>query len=418
MKRSTTISATVLFLITGFIGCNQSKPQSEGFITVDVTATYPKKDLILQDFMDVEYIPLETNKEFLTSGYVQAIGKNIIIVRNINQAGADIFIFDRKGKGLRKINRMGQGNGEYTFITGTITLDEDNDEIFVNCGGLRKVFVYDVFGNFKRSLNYMVGGKESGRFKNDIIYDPIYNFDQDNLICQDCTSGRNFFGQGTNGTRDEDLESRNIFWIISKRDGSVSKEIKIPFEKKIFQLVFSSAGIGKVSNMGIISYRDRWILVEPSADTIYSYSTDHKITPFIVRTPSVQSMDPEVFLFPGVITDRYCFMQTVKKEYKETEPRSKLLETELVYDRQEKKIFEYVVYNDDFTNKRPIKNLVDEILTLNVLNNDDIAFVEKIEANELVEAYERGELNGKLKEIAATLDEESNPIIMLAKYKK
>ena len=28
------------------------------------------------------------------------------------------------------------------------------------------------------------------------------------------------------------------------------------------------------------------------------------------------------------------------------------------------------------------------------------------------------ELNGKLKEIAATLDEESNPIIMLAKYKK
>ena len=50
--------------------------------------------------------------------------------------------------------------------------------------------------------------------------------------------------------------------------------------------------------------------------------------------------------------------------------------------------------------------------------NGDMAFVEKIEANELVEAYERGELNGKLKEIAATLDEESNPIIMLAKYKK
>ena len=32
--------------------------------------------------------------------------------------------------------------------------------------------------------------------------------------------------------------------------------------------------------------------------------------------------------------------------------------------------------------------------------------------------HERGELNGKLKEIAATLDEESNPVIMLAKYKK
>ncbi|WP_446784808.1 hypothetical protein [Macellibacteroides fermentans] len=40
MKRSTTISEAILFMISGFIGYNQSKPKSEGFITVDVTATY------------------------------------------------------------------------------------------------------------------------------------------------------------------------------------------------------------------------------------------------------------------------------------------------------------------------------------------------------------------------------------------
>ena len=40
MKRSTTISEALLFMISGFIGYNQSKPKSEGFITVDVTATY------------------------------------------------------------------------------------------------------------------------------------------------------------------------------------------------------------------------------------------------------------------------------------------------------------------------------------------------------------------------------------------
>jgi hypothetical protein len=39
-------------------------------------------------------------------------------------------------------------------------------------------------------------------------------------------------------------------------------------------------------------------------------------------------------------------------------------------------------------------------------------------AYELVEAYEKGGLKGKLKEIAAELNEESNPVIMLAKYKK
>lgn len=89
-----------------------------------------------------------------------------------------------------------------------------------------------------------------------------------------------------------------------------------------------------------------------------------------------------------------------------------------MYDRQEKKISEYTVYNDDFTNKRPVKNLVDEILTLTVVNNNEIAFMEKIEAYELIEAYGEGKLKGKLKEIAAELDEDSNPVIMLAKHKK
>jgi hypothetical protein len=90
--------------------------------------------------------------------------------------------------------------------------------------------------------------------------------------------------------------------------------------------------------------------------------------------------------------------------------------TDLVYDRQEKAIYEYAVYNDDFTNKKPV-NMVFRDITL--INNNEIAFMQRLEAYELVEAYGKGELKeGKLKEIAATLDEESNPVIMLAKYKK
>jgi|GEM_PF-2332486 hypothetical protein len=50
--------------------------------------------------------------------------------------------------------------------------------------------------------------------------------------------------------------------------------------------------------------------------------------------------------------------------------------------------------------------------------NSDIALWQKYEALDLVDDLEKGELKGKLKDIAATLDEESNPVIMLAKYKK
>jgi hypothetical protein len=50
--------------------------------------------------------------------------------------------------------------------------------------------------------------------------------------------------------------------------------------------------------------------------------------------------------------------------------------------------------------------------------NGGIVFWQKIESFELVESYEKGELKGKLKEIAAELDAEDNPVIMLVKNKK
>ncbi len=74
-----TILAIILF---GMAGCGGNKQPTDDFLTVDVTASYPKKELILQDFMDVEYIPLETNDEFLNKGFVQDIDEKIILVTN------------------------------------------------------------------------------------------------------------------------------------------------------------------------------------------------------------------------------------------------------------------------------------------------------------------------------------------------
>ncbi|MDR3141599.1 MAG: 6-bladed beta-propeller, partial [Tannerellaceae bacterium] len=128
MKRIKTILAVILLAVLA--GCGENKQSDGDLIIVDVSKSYPEKELILQDFMDVEYIALETNDEFLTQGSVQDAGKEYLLVINRNNDG-DIFIFDRKtGKGVRKINRQGQGAEEYAGING-ITLDETNGEIFV-----------------------------------------------------------------------------------------------------------------------------------------------------------------------------------------------------------------------------------------------------------------------------------------------
>ena len=58
----------------------QRQAGNDDIITVDVRKSYSqKKELILQDFMDVEYVKLETNDVFLHQGIVMDIGKRFIV---------------------------------------------------------------------------------------------------------------------------------------------------------------------------------------------------------------------------------------------------------------------------------------------------------------------------------------------------
>ena len=384
MKRVNVILAIIL-LMTGCGGNHKSGNESESFITVDVSTRYPQKEIILQDIMDVEYISLETNDEFLCQGVVQDIGDEMILVIN-NIPDGDIFIFDRNGNGVRKINRKGQGGEEYIDISSVI-LDEENGEIFVNDYGFgHKIHVYDLFGKFKRSFKYREG----------ISYDKVYNYDTDNLICHHTESSSS---------------SSQTISIISKRDGSTTKEIIIPIDqvKKATTIKLPQFMVGLWHFYHSMRfYQNDWILTEHSADTLYRYLPDGSMSPFIVRVPSITSMSPEVFLFPCVLTERYYFMQNFKKGNDEG-----YTTTELVYDKQEKTIFESVVYNGDYSNKSLIS--MSRYLMQAAIVNNDVAFWHKLEAFELVEAYEKGLLKGKLKEVASSLKEEDNPVIMIVK---
>jgi hypothetical protein len=394
MKHTLTIWIIILFIITGYGGCKQSGSQSDELIIVDVTASYPKKELILQDFMDVEYIPLETTDEFITQGLLLDVGKKFVIVKNRTNDG-NIFIFDRTGKGQRKINRKGQGGEEYMNYL-RVCLDEDKDEIFVNDYLSQKIMVYDLEGNFKRSFQHKEG----------LMYGDVYNFNRENLICHDFIND--------NHTSLTPINAGQSFMIISKQDGSITKEIQIPFKEKkstVVKVKDESSGMTYAYNPSTVHplapFFDSWILVDVSADTLYRYSPDYTMQPFVARTPSIQSMNPEEFLFVSLFTDRYYFMEAVKKDLSSGEFPG----TDLLYDKQEKALFRYTVYNDDYSNKEKA------FLKSRPVNNE-IPCRQILEAPDLVKAYEKGQLKGQLKEIAAGLNEESNPVIMLLKHKK
>ena len=380
---------TILLLV--MTSCGSDNASTDGFITVDVTkSSYsPKKELILQDFMDVEYIPLETNDEFINQGYVQAVGEKYIIVTNYRKDG-DIFVYNRNGKAIRKINHKGQGGKEYISFR-TITLDEENNELFVNDHYAKKIVVYDLEGNFKRSFKQNDKGKS-------LFYWEIFNYDKENLICYD------------------ELNEEIPFLLISKQDGSITKEIKVPFkEKKVFiQLLKYEGGIrtaGPGNYSRITPFKGNWILLEPSSDTIYTLMPDCSLRPFIAKTPPVHTLDPEFYLILKLVSDRYYFMESIKNVY-DFRKEEGFPKTYFVYDTQEKDFFSYIIYNGDYSYKRELY-----MVMFTPINAKGELWA-TIDAFELCRDYEKGKLKGKLKDIAAKLGEDDNRVIMLVKPKK
>ena len=388
MKNLILIEIIILLVMTG-CGGNSS---TNSLVTVDVTkSSYsPKKELVLQDFMDVEYIPLETNDEFINQGKVQAVGEKYIIVTNYSRDG-DIFVYDRNGKAIRKINRKGQGGEEYISFF-NVVLDEKNEELFVNDSYATKIKVYDLEGNFKRSFNQKSEKKS--------FYVDMFDYDKENLICYDMF---NF-----------DIP----FFLVSKRGGSITKEIKVPFkEKKLFHIVIrkpdgvvtASAGPGPYSS--IFPLGKNWLLYEASSDTIYTLMPDFSLHPFIARTPSIHTMDPEIYPVLRLVSDRYYFMESVKNVYdfrkQEGFPR-----TYFVYDTKENDFFSYITYNGDYTSKKELY-----MVMFTPINSKGELWA-TLDAFELCKDYEDGKLKGKLKEVASKLGEDDNRVIMLVKPKR
>lgn len=360
--------------------------EADSLVTIDMGATYPKKTLVVQDFLDVEYVPLETNDEFVTQGYVRALGEKYIAVQNYANDG-NIYLFDRHtGKALRRINRKGQGGEEYVNIT-DVVLDEAADELYINDTGSKRIQVYDMSGQYKRSLPYAEG----------CSYTSMFGYDEDYLIAYDLT---------IYGRAGESRDKPYYHVLISKQDGSVVG-IPIPFDKIKAPVVKS----GEMSVMGpaytIIPNRGRWLLAETSTDTVYNYTRETGLKPFIVHIPTSR---PERLLSIGTMTDRYYFLRSLKLEYDFTTWRGFPV-TDWVYDTLDKKVYEVNVLNGDFTNE----SYVD--LMQNPVNGGRVAAYGLLSADGLVDAYQKGHLKeGPLKESAAKLEVEDNPVLMVMKY--
>ena len=381
MKRFYTITlllASMLLSCGGGKGEAQKQKVSDGLWTFDVTKEYPTKEIYIQDIADVDYIPLETNDSILWRGReVLYLDDDYIVGANRNNG---VYFHDGKGKALNMFNKMGQGPKEYLDMY-KVQYDKKSDEIYIN--DMFKYYVYDKEGNFKRSFQ----GIE------DKLYSRIEQFfilNEDELI---------------------QYNYNNHYTRVSRLTGEHLGDIKLGVADSTTTLRF------KKNNMifnTIVSHftkdKEGYIITSFSSDTTYLLTSNLQLKPIGVRIPPVSSQDVPVFLLPVKNTPRYYFMSTIKKE--DSFPTKAYM-----MDKKTNQIYYLKDYfkNKDYIGLKVHLDMFGPAVLANLPNN---VCVQSLNITKLCEAYEEGKLSGKLKDIAANLKEDDNPVLMIIKFRE
>ena len=395
MKRKIYSAAMLLALLS--TACGSGNKEASELPQIDVNTNYPEKEICLQDVAEVSYVALETTDDVLLDGdaVVEVLSSEGIVCVSDNK----VYMFQPDGKLRSMLDKKGEGPGEYHYLSYT-DVDWERKEIYVHNETHKAVFVYSLDGAFKHQYDVDVIIRQKD----------MLNDRQGHLI---------FYREYTGGVVKGQIEPYRPLVRMSLEDGKVdslawqkqyhiNKEVKAKFGDRYLTMVLPVPALTRLGDEAFVS--------EVSSDTIYRLKGDN-LEPFIARTPSVQDEDCKYLLYLQGITPRHYLLRFQTKV---------VGESNTVGDR--------VYYNDAVT-----KSVIYEPSTGNVFipkfcNRDHASQVSydgltfngcdahtaylKLEAFELIEALEAGELSGELKTIAEGLKEDDNPVLMVVKFKE
>ena len=144
-------------------------------------------------------------------------------------------------------------------------------------------------------------------------------------------------------------------------------------------------------------------------DTIYAVK-DKQWAPIAVKVNRLTPQNSVIMTEVCMRTDNYMLLATNDKGLMTKVPRY------LLYDRASGKTETIAWFNRDGVSKEETLNGLLPTSSRSVLPANTMRFA--YSANFLVEKYGKGELSGRLKEIASQLDVEDNMVVVLVKFKK
>lgn len=388
MKRIVYSVALALALLS--VGCSEARQNASVLPQIDMNSDFPKKEIILQDIAEVSYIPLETTSEILFEGSIVEFSENGIVVEDISNDRMLLFYPDGKARSLFK--RKGGSGQEYTNLSDGI-VDWKRKEIFVSHKGGAEIQVYTLEGEHKRTLktNEMMIRSQS-----------LCHFDDDHLLAFKSTPilGGN-----------KSVKPYRPLLLISKENGSVDS---LAYQKD-YLASLRITGISAQAYISLPEFQNSGsltFLTDMGADTIYTIQKDGRLSPYLTRTPSVTSDEEgDFFLMLTGVSGRYDFLTRQAKKLvmgSDFVARDELTHS-LVLDRKTGEIFEPEYKNSEYPS-------LDIEPRFNAGYDNCACY--KLEAFDLIEALQAGELSGELKTIAEGLKEDDNPVLMIMNFKE
>lgn len=332
-------------------------------------------------FSNIDLIPLETSADVLLEYPIlkYVITDNYIYV--LNQKQLTIFIFDKKGNYINKINRKGNGPGEYlSIIDFNINRFSNNVEILTRY----KVLTYDYIGK-KFIKEYKLNTSDMPRSFHNV------NSEMDILFC-------------------ENINKKLI--LYSRED---NKEIDSTYIRPDF--IYRKTPLGfNISPFFI--YNDTLRLYEGANGNIYTILADKEITHSYIKW----DFGEENFDYNVLPTEKdiafyadYCWkrsMQSALCFYSLAENENYII-THFWYKKQtpaliyNKKTKEYVILSNY---KENMKCAFDNI--------DNEHFYLLCPVEHIHQVINKDILNTKNKEILENIEKEDNPILIRYKLKK
>ena len=386
-----------LFFISIFvIGCSSDKEPHVDLPYIDVRKNYPEKEINLTDIANVTYLHLNTESDdFLYKGGIDYVTQNTIVI--VDRSSHSVLFFSKDGTPKSRFNRRGQGPEEYLSVF-TVMYDETTDEVYITPEFSNYIIIYSSSGEYKRRLTLPRTNIDG----HTVLFD-----DQSILVYDNSKMWQNIRKKysGDNTAFTEQVDS--TFFLISKTDGTVLEYILLPNHNIDLSYRFDGGGFGVPMFARVRKCLDGIFLYNPETDTVFLYSKNKTLTPYMHKKPLLSDLDPMIVMDICMDAGSIQFLSLIPYMSKGRTSS----EQYYLRDKKTGEIFRQKNILPDYKGKNFYVNP-----RFSIYYENEYHF--ELDLIELKQAYRENKLSGQLKELVATLNEnEDNSVFMLVDFK-